>query len=1531
MEVTSEKSIRLPTFGGEHKDFQMWWVRFTAFASVYGFAASVGRTPDPNLPGSEDEVIDESTDEGKLMAKARKKNAIAMANLTMAFTSESLLGMVYKAKDSGYPSGCAWKVVDALHRKYIPQDLVSKVELRQALSAVSMKRDEDPAKLFEALSAIENKYNTASFTISNEELIATVLEKAPKEYSTVLTCEQRAKGTSLVMADLLEAMNQLWRTMYNKSSGDDADSGEIGLFGAGASDGIVCYRCGKKGHKAFKCKNPKKEGGGGRGNGGSNSKFGGKCGTCGKKGHKSTDCFDDPKNADKVPEWYKKKKKGSGEAAMMSGDIEVLLSCVDCSTVNVFDEAKIETMLKSSDAMELPSNLSLLLDPNVWVADSGATVDGTSHAIGAQNKRYPTKGDGVTNGNGSTSDASMIADFTGVICDKNGVEKTRVKLQNVKVVPKNPFNLFSLTKRIEQGWTLKGNQDSIVLEKNGTEIKFDIKIRTKEGVIYAMYLKRDHVELAGVGTDAVKKVNINSAHALCGHTSEEATRATAKALGWDITRGVMQPCAACAAGKAKQKNVPKASEHIASKANAERIYMDISTIKGEKDGPKVNAKRHWRILVDERTQMKFSKFFTTKSGMVEPTLEQIAKWKANNLVVKYIRCDNAGENKTLQKRSESKDWKMNLQFEYTARNTPQQNHLAELGFAVLANRGRAMMSAANVPKAMRYQIFPKAFETATLMDGLMVVEIEGVSKTRFEHFAGKLPKFASHLRTWGEAGTVTIKKKMHPKVIDRGIQCMFVGYSIDHEGDCYDFLDPKTGNIYTSRDVVWLRRMYYTTAVDEEPEALLPMPEYNEDSGTPVDTAEDDIVDAVEVPSEGESQENTTPGTTTRTGRTVNQPSWMKEYEVGAYQIGLTPAEERFYSHMRELNELSLFAPETAFVGSATGQGFTHTSELRTMKYNEAMKTPDKPHWDDAVAEEHRKFEAYQAWKEVDRDKVPADAKIVTSTWAMKKKANGVYRARLNARGYEQVDGLHYDEADKAAPVVNDITVRMILVLMIMAGWWAELLDIKGAFLNGRFQNGEQLYMEVPQGFEKFYPGNVLLLLMRTIYGLKQAAMQYWREMAKAFRFMEYERSKADPCLQFKWEENSGLIIWLTWVDDCLITGKKDRVIEAKRAMMSMFECDEVGELKEYVGCKLERNWEEGWVKLTQPVMIQSFIDEFDLGDDKKFPNTPAEPGGILRKPEERNLMEKKGQTMFRRGTGKLLHMMRWTRPEVMNAVRECSRFMSGAAKAHLEAMKRVMRYIVGTPKRGMKLHPNAKWDGSRDFEFEIVGKSDSDWAKDETRRSVNGWSTFLHTAPISQRSKMMPIVALSVTESELFSATLCAQDMLFEMRVLNSIGLKVKLPMKLYVDNRGAKDLCNNWSVGGRTRHIEVKQFFLRELKECGILETEWLSGDDMTSDIFTKNLAGPLFNKHASAFVGEDEYMHVTHEGRVSESHNNRESRVTQSRVTANQPRMQDIHGMMTDGQIKIKSTGMQDKVTVIQDKTNSQDEFGRMRDDG
>ena len=79
---------------------------------------------------------------------------------------------------------------------------------------------------------------------------------------------------------------------------------------------------------------------------------------------------------------------------------------------------------------------------------------------------------------------------------------------------------------------------------------------------------------------------------------------------------------------------------------------------------------------------------------------------------------------------------------------------------------------------------------------------------------------------------------------------------------------------------------------------------------------------------------------------------------------------------------------------------------------------------------------------------------------------------------------------------------------------------------------------------------------------------------------------------------------------------------------------------------------------------------------------------------------------------------------------------------------------------------------------------------------------------------------------------------------------------MILEVDNQGAVDLANNWSAGGHTRHVDVRQNFLRELKEAGILIVKWISGTKNDADLHTKNLAAADFEKHVAVYTGKDEY---------------------------------------------------------------------------
>jgi len=334
----------------------------------------------------------------------------------------------------------------------------------------------------------------------------------------------------------------------------------------------------------------------------------------------------------------------------------------------------------------------------------------------------------------------------------------------------------------------------------------------------------------------------------------------------------------------------------------------------------------------------------------------------------------------------------------------------------------------------------------------------------------------------------------------------------------------------------------------------------------------------------------------------------------------------------------------------------------------------------------------------------------------------------------------------------------------------------------------------------------------------------------------------------------------LVWVDDCLCIGPEKACKQALADMKSRFDCDDVGELAEYVGCKVTHNKGARTIKFTQPVMIQSFLDELDITDDmRKPPNTPDEPGTVLMSVQPVDYAPEKVQRYCRRGVGKLLHMMRWSRREIYNSVRELSRSMKGDSFLHVKALYRVMAYVCSTPKRGYFLNPKDKWDGNpNSYKFRISGEADAYFAKDPlTRRSVSDNVARLEEVPVIVKSVMQKLVAISVTESELYSRVTCAQDMMYLWRLCRSAGISIELPMILKIDNKGTVDTANNWSCGGRMRHVKLN--FLRERKEAGIIKTIWFQGWSNPVEILTKNLSGPDFSKHGKMLYGDDEYKAV------------------------------------------------------------------------
>ena len=193
-----------------------------------------------------------------------------------------------------------------------------------------------------------------------------------------------------------------------------------------------------------------------------------------------------------------------------------------------------------------------------------------------------------------------------------------------------------------------------------------------------------------------------------GHMNERDARRAAKALGWTIAPGSLEVCESCALGKAKQKNVKTQAPKEKSDTVNGRVYLDMSrtVVATAKNQP---LRPNWCLMVDEKTGYKSTSFHVTKSAMVEPICRKLANWKAKGLEVQTLRMDNGGENKKLVTVLNSPEWKLFPKIEYTARDTPQHNHLVEVGFSGLYGRGRAMMIDAQIPDEMKPVVAQKAW------------------------------------------------------------------------------------------------------------------------------------------------------------------------------------------------------------------------------------------------------------------------------------------------------------------------------------------------------------------------------------------------------------------------------------------------------------------------------------------------------------------------------------------------------------------------------------------------------------------------------------------------------------------------------------------------------------------------------------------------------------------------------------------------------------------------------------------------------
>jgi hypothetical protein len=146
-------------------------------------------------------------------------------------------------------------------------------------------------------------------------------------------------------------------------------------------------------------------------------------------------------------------------------------------------------------------------------------------------------------------------------------------------------------------------------------------------------------------------------------------------------------------------------------------------------------------------------------------------------------------------------------------------------------------------------------------------------------------------------------------------------------------------------------------------------------------------------------------------------------------------------------------------------------------------------------------------WEIIDENNIPINRRCIKNKWIFKVKRNGIFRARLVACGYSQVPGIDFSES--FAPVLNDVSFRIMLIAKLVWDMTSTVVDIETAFLHGDLD--EEIYMEVPIGLEIEH--NKKLMLKKTIYGLVQSARKFYEKLINVLKVIGFYGSKSDPCL----------------------------------------------------------------------------------------------------------------------------------------------------------------------------------------------------------------------------------------------------------------------------------------------------------------------------------------------------------------------------------------------------------------------------------
>jgi hypothetical protein len=525
--------------------------------------------------------------------------------------------------------------------------------------------------------------------------------------------------------------------------------------------------------------------------------------------------------------------------------------------------------------------------------------------------------------------------------------------------------------------------------------------------------------------------------------------------------------------------------------------------------------------------------------------------------------------------------------------------------------------------------------------------------------------------------------------------------------------------------------------------------------------------------------------------------------------------------------------------------------------YREAQNHPDKDKWNEAIDSENNSLIKNGVFVETycpeDEDIKPITSRYV---FAVKRDAFGRisrWKTRAVARGFSQQQGIDYSET--FSPTSRWKALKILFQLAAQYDWEIKQFDFETAFLNAELK--EKIYMKPPEGYVPTLKGkNVVLLLKKSLYGLKQASREWWLMIDKFLRELGYTTSPHDECIYFRVVENSRIFVSV-YVDDLLAfypIALESHWLSDKEKFSLNFKIKDLGDCEWILNMSIIRNRQQHEIILSQAPYIRQILARFDFAGEIPRtqpyfrPDITVCPDGII--PLKLDAGEMK---LYQSIVGSLLYAANFTRVDISFITNCLARYMHEAYNYHLQAAYHVLRYLVGTTDKAMIF----KSAGPRSEKNEIIIYSDSDYAgsKDD-RISVSGYISVINESIIHWASKKQKTVALSSTESELYALHDAVREALY-LRNWFEFYLDETIVVKILCDNQSMMKIADHGTNHDRTKHIHVRYLSMRENLKSGEIVLEYVPTAENLADILTKCTNGPRFRLLSSQLLVDYEIL--------------------------------------------------------------------------